>query len=101
WENPAMPKAAAALAVTSKQLAELEAWLRSPSTPSGLAQRARIITLAAHGMANTEIAELAGCARQTVIHWRQRFAHAGIQGLIDRKRPGRPPAIDLHKRLEI
>ena len=96
-----MPKAAAALAASPKQLAELHTWLRSPSLPSGLAQRARIITLAADGVANSEIAELLGCSRQTVITWRQRFARSGIAGLTDRPRPGRPPTIDVHKELEI
>src|SRR5436309_3297433 len=62
-----MPKAAAALAVSPRQLAELHTWLRSPSLPSGLAQRARIITLAADGMANSQIAEFVGCSRQTVV----------------------------------
>jgi DNA-binding CsgD family transcriptional regulator len=96
-----MPKAAAALAASPKQLAELHAWLRSPSLPSGLAQRARIVTLAADGVANSEIAELLGCSRQTVITWRQRFTQSGIAGLSDRPRPGRPATIDVHKELEI
>ena len=96
-----MPKAAAALAASPKQLAELHSWLRSPSLPSGLAQRARIITLAADGVANSEIAERLGCSRQTVITWRQRFTRSGIAGLTDRPRPGRPPTIDVHKELEI
>ena len=96
-----MPKAAAALAASPKQLAELQTWLRSPSLPSGLAQRARIITLAADGVANSEIAELLGCSRQTVITWRQRFTRSGIAGLTDRPRAGRPPTIDVHKELEI
>ncbi|MFL6295657.1 MAG: IS630 family transposase, partial [Actinomycetes bacterium] len=68
---------------------------------SGLAQRARIITLAADGVANSEIAELLGCSRQTVITWRQRFTRSGIAGLTDRPRAGRPPTIDVHKELEI
>jgi transposase len=94
-------KAAAALAVTPKQLAELECWLRSPSIPAGLAQRARIIALAAQGVSNAEIAALAGCARQTVVSWRQRFDRSGLDGLADRPKPGRPRTIDLHRRLEI
>ncbi len=75
-----MPKPAAALPVSAEQLGELRTWLGSSSIPAGLAQRARIITLAAEGVANTEIAELAGCSRQTVITWRQRFAQHGPDG---------------------
>jgi transposase len=96
-----MPKPAAALPVPAEQLAELRTWLGSSSIPAGLAQRARIITLAAEGVANTEIAKLAGCSRQTVITWRQRFAQHGPDGLGDRPRSGRPRAIDVHKQLEI
>jgi Winged helix-turn helix len=96
-----MAKSAAALPVSAEQLAELRTWLRSSSIPAGLAQRARIITLAAEGVANTAIAELAGCSRQTVITWRQRFAQHGPDGLGDRPRSGRPRAIDVHKELEI
>jgi transposase len=96
-----VPKPAAALPVSAEQLAELRTWLRSSSIPAGLAQRARIITLAADGVANAEIAELAGCSRQTVITWRQRFAQHGPDGLGDRPRSGRPRAIDVHKELEI
>ena len=82
-------------------LAELASWLRSPSTLARLAQRARIITLAAEGVANTDIAELAGCSRQTVVTWRQRFTQHGIAGLHNRPRPGRPRTIDMHKELEV
>jgi Winged helix-turn helix len=91
-----VPRLAAALQVASTDLAELASWLRSPSTPAGLAQRARIITLAADGVANTDIAELAGCSRQTVVTWRQRFTQHGIAGLHNRPRPGRPRTIDVH-----
>jgi transposase len=96
-----MTNTAAALAVSPGELDELRAWLRSSLVPAGLAQRARIITLAAQGVPNTEIAELVGCSRQTVITWRKRFASRGLDGLRDRPRPGRPPRVDTHKRLEI
>jgi transposase len=87
--------------VAPTDLAELASWLRSPSTLARLAQRARIITLAAEGVANTDIAELAGCSRQTVVTWRQRFTQHGIAGLHNRPRPGRPRTIDMHKELEV
>jgi transposase len=96
-----MPYISAALTATPSELAELRSWLRSPSLPAGLVQRARIVTLAAQGVANTKIAELVGCSRQTVVTWRKRFAANGLEGLRDRPRRGRPPVLDLHKRLEI
>jgi transposase len=61
---------------------------------AGLAQRARIVLLAADGVANTEIAARVGCARQTVIDWRVRYERDGVEGLDDARRPGRPRTID-------
>jgi transposase len=72
----------------------LSAWLRSTSIRAGLAQRARIVLLAADGVANTEIAERVGCARQTVFDWRARYEQSGIAGLEDEQRPGRPRTVD-------
>lgn len=40
---------------------------RSTSVRTGLAQRARIVLLAAHGVSNTEIAETVGTTRTTLI----------------------------------
>ena len=47
----------------------LEAVMRSSTVAAGLAQRARIVLLAADGVANTEIAERVGVSRPTVNAW--------------------------------
>ena len=52
--------------------------------------RARIVLLAAAGLANTHIARKLGIAPNTVVKWRKRFWKEGIDGLADHKRPGRP-----------
>ena len=75
----------------------LEGWVRS-STIAGLAQRARIVLLAADGVSNTEIAERAGVSRPTVIGWRQRYRDSGVGGLSDQARAGRPRVVD-HRRI--
>jgi transposase len=67
---------------------------RSPSVRAGLAQRARIVLLAADGVSNTAIAELVGASRPTVIGWRERYRAKGVAGLDDEQRPGRPRSID-------
>jgi transposase len=59
-----------------------------------LAQRARIVLLAADGVSNTAIAELVGASRPTVIGWRERYRAKGVAGLDDEQRPGRPRSID-------
>ena len=72
----------------------LESWIRSSSIRAGLAQRARIVLLAADGVSNTEIAERVGVSRPTVISWRDRYASSGLKGLGDEQRSGRPRTVD-------
>ena len=61
---------------------------------AGLAQRARIVLLAAEGLPNAEIARRVGMTRPTVIQWRNRYVSGGIAALGDLDRSGRPPVID-------
>ncbi len=72
--------------------AVLEGWLRSPSIRSGLAQRARIVLLAADGVGTNEIVERVGVSKPTVIWWKKRYAAEGVAGLEDRPKPGAAPA---------
>jgi transposase len=73
---------------------ELSRLMRSSSVRAGLAQRARIVLLAAEGVSNTAISELVGVSRPTVIGWRERYQAKGVAGLEDEQRPGRPRSID-------
>jgi transposase len=59
-----------------------------------LAQRARIVLLAAGGESNTAIAASTGVSRPTVIAWRARYEQSGIAGLADLARSGRPRSLD-------
>jgi transposase len=86
--------AAPALGLRDGDRDRLVAWVRSSSVRAGLAQRARIVLLAADGVSNTEIAARVGVSRPTVISWRARYARSGIAGLADQPRPGRPRTID-------
>jgi transposase len=56
-------------------------------------QRARIILLSADRLAAAEIARKTGVSRPTVWRWQQRFAEAGVMGLLRDKtrKPGRKP----------
>ena len=56
-------------------------WLRSRSVKAGLVKRARIVLLAADGVANFEIASRVGVSRPTVNLWRARYAERGLAGL--------------------
>jgi transposase len=71
-------------------------WLKS-LTRRGTAEhrqvtRARIVLLAAAGWTNAGIARKLGLAPNTAGKWRKRFYQEGLDGLGDRKRPGRPRA---------
>jgi transposase len=72
----------------------LAAMLRSQTVSAAAAQRARIVLLAADGVPNAEIARRVGVSRPTVVGWRQRYAEAGMGGLADLDRPGRPALIN-------
>ena len=71
----------------------LERWSRRPSSAQALAQRSRIVLLAAEGLGNTQIAARLELDIATVRKWRKRFALAGVEGLLDEPRPGRPRTI--------
>ena len=78
----------------SAQLREqLKTMERSRSLPQALAQRARIILLAADGLNNSSVAARLGLSRPTVGKWRQRFLRQGLAGLYDEAKPGGPRSI--------
>ena len=72
----------------------LASWMRSPSIRAGLAQRARIVLLAADGVGTNEISRRVGVSKPTVIEWKRRYAAEGVGGLEDRPKPGRPRTVD-------
>jgi transposase len=72
------------------QRKEIEAILRKKTTEARLAQRARLILLAAEGYGNAEIGEKVGMGRDHVRKWRRRFENGGLEALQDMPRAGRP-----------
>jgi DNA invertase Pin-like site-specific DNA recombinase len=75
-----MPQSAAALPIAPEDLAILRGWSAATQAPAVQVQRARILLLAAKGVANSEIAERLGIARPTVIAWRNRYVGRGSSG---------------------
>lgn len=63
---------------------------RRPTVVAGLARRARIVLLAADGLAIRQIAPIVGMDHKGVRRWLDRFRAQGVDGLADRPRPGRP-----------
>jgi transposase len=54
--------------------------MRSERISVRLAQRARIVLLAAQGLQNKDIAEQLGIGRVQVARWRERYLQAGVEG---------------------
>ncbi len=76
---------------TQKALARLSHGRR---VPVRVAERARIVLLAAKGLQNIEIAEQLSVMPRTVARWRERFLAQGIVGIEkDAPRAGRKPRI--------
>ena len=88
-------KTAAALSLRDGDRSRLEALIRSNTVAAGVAQRARIVLLAADGLANYEIAARVGVTRPTVNLWRNRYAARGLAGLDGVRPPGRPRSVAL------
>lgn len=72
--------------LTLNQRSELRAMVNSSDVPATVATRARIVLWRAEDRQKKEIAALAGVSRPTVDLWLDRFAAAGIAGLLDRSR---------------
>ena len=71
--------------------ATLTGWLRKQKTPVALAKRARAILLLADGHSFAATARQVVLRERHVRKWALRFVSHGIEGLYDKKRPGRQP----------
>ena len=87
----------APLTFTDEQQDQLSGIAHSATLPYALVQRARMILASAEGLTNAAVARRVGVTPQTVGKWRRRFRAAGIQGLHDELRPGRPRTYDDDK----
>jgi transposase len=95
-------RVAPAIELTDEQESELAKLARSKTASVRLAQRARIVLLAAQGMPNKDIADALGVGRVQVGRWRDRYAEAGLQG-IERDLPrGAPPVkVDVSRLVKL
>src|SRR6478609_6988397 len=75
----------------SRKDRKLEACCRSPMTLQRDLKRARIVLLAADGRSTRSIAKEVGVQPRIVSLWRHRYADQGLEGLQDRRRPGKKP----------
>src|SRR3546814_10770632 len=71
----------------------LEAQVRRHKAPRSLSDRCRMVLLCAEGLQSKEVAERLGVHEHTVGKWRRRFVQAGIEGMTDEYRAGRPRTV--------
>ena len=88
------------IALTGEEEAVLAARARSVRRPYRDRLRAQIVLAAAAGSTNAAIAAQVGVHVDTVRKWRRRFAGAGLAGLADASRSGRPPVFTAADRAE-
>ena len=66
---------------------------QGPGGAGKVAERARIVLLAADGLTGPQIAERTGCTEPTVIKWRRQHTASGLAGLEDAPRGGGPVTV--------
>lgn len=90
------------IVLTREEHTELTKLARSKLSSVRLAQRTRIVLLAAEGMQNKTIAQQLGVGRVQVARWRERYAESRLAG-IERDLPrGAPPAkVDVARLVEL
>ena len=88
-----MPNRVRILTVPDADRAKLERRVRDRGAPARVAERARIVLLAAEGLTGPQIAERVGCTEPTVVKWRRQYAETGLAGLEDAPRPGGPKTV--------
>lgn len=95
-------RVAPAIQLSAAMQAKLEKLMRRRTTPQRVAERCRIVLLAAQGLQNKEIAERVQAAPRMAALWRRRFLQLGEEGLLkDAPRSGRKPSITAEKVAEV
>jgi transposase len=87
-------RVAPAIDLSPEARTELQRLVRRRTTPVRVAERCRIVLLAAEGLQNKQIAARMAVAPRMAALWRDRFLALGVKGLLrDAPRPGRKPSI--------
>jgi transposase len=83
------------ITVTSEDRRRLEAVVRDRNAPQKHVWRARIVLLTDDGVGTNAIMRETGKSKTCVWRWQERFAEAGVEGLLrDKTRPSRIPPLE-------
>jgi transposase len=84
--------------LTREERRALEARARKYTSPYRDVIRAKLVLLAAEGLANDVIAARLDTPRQIISKWRHRFFDERLAGLEEEPRGGRPARFSPHRR---
>lgn len=84
--------------LTREERCALEARARKYTSPHRDVIRAKLVLLAAEGLANDVIAARLDTPRQIISKWRHRFFDERLAGLDEEPRGGRPARFSPHRR---
>jgi transposase len=84
------PRSGRVIELEAESRAALEGVTRRTTAAAGLVRRARIVLLVADGLPLDQVARQIGVRPNVVRTWADRYRAAGLAGLQDRPRPGRP-----------
>jgi transposase len=87
--------------MSEQEVRAIKQLAHSRTEPAGLVQRAQIILLSREGKRVMEVAEQLHLCDRTVRRWIYRFNEAGVEGLRDSSRSGRPPTYSEEQRSEV
>ena len=94
--------AMAAVEITRRDLSASELRSAAARTPSAKqARRMLAIAMVLDGHDRTLAAQAGGMDRQTLRDWAHRYNADGVDGLIDRPRPGRRPRLDASQQKQV
>lgn len=77
------------MALTGQERAELQAIIGTGEYDGSVASRARIVLLFDEGVKKTEIARRLKTTRPTIDKWLAQYSSHGVEGLLNKKAPGR------------
>jgi transposase len=97
-----MPRVAKEIKCNDNDIMALKSIVDNPLSDSRLAMKASALLLCISGKENKEVASILGVRQNTVGDWRKAFIEGGIEGLMDKKRPGRrgSNAPDMRERVK-
>jgi transposase len=87
--------------LTDQERRTIEGLAHSRTAPARQVERAKILWLSFQGLRVPTIAQRVSVHEQTVRDWLKRFNAAGMAGLQDRPRPGKPPTYTAQERSEV